>query len=97
MVIKVTPITNPIVMRELRSAGYGIPEDISLIGYDNVASSQYLEVPLTTIEQYGEEIGHRAAASLLAAMDPGPAPFVPKEILIIPTLVLRNSTAPPKR
>ncbi|NIA13700.1 MAG: substrate-binding domain-containing protein [Nitrospiraceae bacterium] len=84
------------VMGYLRANGYRIPEDISLVGYDNVMASQYLDVPLTTIEQYEEQIGQRAADNLLAAMA-APSQFrVPREILIIPTLVVRDSTAPPK-
>jgi len=84
------------IMRQLRSNGYRIPEDISLVGYGNVTASQYLDVPLTTIEQYEEQIGQRAAADLLAAMASPGRRRVPREILIIPTLVVRESTAPPR-
>jgi len=84
-------------MHLLRSHGFRIPEDISLVGYDNVAAARYLEVPLTTIEQYEEQIGRKAAENLLAGLNPANSSFRPREIVIVPRLIVRASTAPPRR
>jgi GntR family transcriptional regulator, arabinose operon transcriptional repressor len=45
--------------------GLRIPEDLALVGFDNVAYTDYFDVPLTTIEQPRHEIGATAAALLL--------------------------------
>jgi LacI family transcriptional regulator len=82
------------VMSQLHSNGMRIPRDISLVGYDNVMASAYLEVPLTTIEQYDEIIGRRAASAIISAIRDNVRVFTPREILIVPTLVVRDSTAP---
>lgn len=84
------------VMQQLRASGVRVPEDISLVGYDNVLAAQYLEVPLTTIEQYEEQIAQRAAESLLEYMAEDAPPFMPKEIVIVPTIIARKSTGAPK-
>ncbi|MFM4719053.1 substrate-binding domain-containing protein [Aeromonas bivalvium] len=47
-------------------AGLRVPEDISLIGYDNVELAQYLSPPLTTINQPKEALGRLAVTRLLA-------------------------------
>ena len=76
-----------------RDAGRRIPEDVSLIGYDNspLASSQLLR--LTTMDPNSSQVGGVAARSLLARMqDPDRES---EEILVDPQLVTRSSTAPP--
>lgn len=76
-----------------RDAGRHIPEDLSLIGYDNspLASSQLLR--LTTIDPKSRQVGAVAAKSLLARMqDPDRES---EESLVEPQLVTRSSTAPP--
>jgi DNA-binding LacI/PurR family transcriptional regulator len=76
-----------------RDAGRRIPEDLSLIGYDNspLASSQLLR--LTTIDPNSRQVGAVAAKSLLARMqDPDRES---EESLVDPQLVTRSSTAPP--
>ena len=40
-----------------RDSGYKIPEEISIVGYDNIANDQYLDYPLTTIAQADYQIG----------------------------------------
>ena len=86
-------------MQVLRRNDYAIGKDISIMGYDNIEPSQYLDIPLTTMEQHEEEIGRRAAEMLLeglAADETAPRPA--REIVFIPRLVIRDSTgAPPSK
>jgi len=83
-------------MKILRGHGLRIPEDVSLVGYDDVLAARYLDVPLTTVEQHEEEIGRRTAEALLALMDSKNVRKKPREIVIVPHLVIRASTAPPR-
>ena len=52
-------------MHTLRDSGYRIPEDYSIIGYDNGPLASLLDPPLTTIEQPLEEFGTQAAKILI--------------------------------
>ena len=45
--------------------GLRIPDDLALVGFDNVASAEYFGTPLTTVEQQFEELGATAASVLL--------------------------------
>jgi DNA-binding LacI/PurR family transcriptional regulator len=54
--------------RAIKSEGLSVPEDISIIGFDNVDFSCYMEVPLTTMAQPVQEIGETAVAVLLERM-----------------------------
>jgi DNA-binding LacI/PurR family transcriptional regulator len=74
--------------------GLRVPDDISVVGFDDYPTSAYYNPPLTTVRQPLEELGYRAAkyADTLAK---GAIPVPPREIL--PTkLVVRKSTAPVK-
>jgi len=51
-------------MRAIREAGLNIPDDIAIIGYDDVEFSSCLEVPLTTIEIPEQKLGSNAVSIL---------------------------------
>ncbi|PCN47071.1 LacI family transcriptional regulator [Curtobacterium sp. 'Ferrero'] len=79
-------------MSALAERGLRVPEDVSVIGYDDtpVAATRY--VGLTSIDDRSVEIGRGAGERLLARIaDPG-APA--REILVEPRLVARRTTAP---
>jgi DNA-binding LacI/PurR family transcriptional regulator len=80
-------------MQALRIQGYKIPEDISLVGYDNVEAARFLDVPLTTIEQYEEQMGRKGAECLIEGIRAKGHRLRPREIVIVPNLVVRASTA----
>lgn len=72
------PPTAIFVMNDLMAAGcinsaqeYGlkIPEDLSIIGFDNREIARYLPVPLTTIQLPNREIGHESAKMILALVE----------------------------
>jgi DNA-binding LacI/PurR family transcriptional regulator len=74
-----------------RDKGRRIPEDLSLIGYDNspLASANLLR--LTTIDGRNAEVGAGAAKALLNRMEDPAAPV--GTMLVEPDLVIRASTA----
>ncbi len=78
------------VLKALKEAGLRIPEDISLIGYDDIIYSQFLEVPLTTVRQKTRELGEGAASVLLQRIANPQTPL--KRVILQPELVVRQST-----
>jgi LacI family transcriptional regulator len=82
-------------MQELKSNGISIPNDISIVGFDDIAFASLSDPPLTTVCSPRIEIGRRAAEALLTAIK------VPNqkgmEIRIPTYLIVRKSTAPPHK
>jgi DNA-binding LacI/PurR family transcriptional regulator len=75
-------------LRTLRKTGRRVPDDVAVIGFDDVEMARYTEPPLTTVRQPISDIGRKLARQLLrltAGEDIQPA-------VILPTnLVVRNS------
>jgi LacI family transcriptional regulator len=84
-------------MVELRSRGLSIPGDMSLVGFDDIPTVQWLHPQLTTVRVPMEEIGAAGVARLLALLD-GDAPPTDRLVNVHPCeLIVRASTAPPAR
>lgn len=58
-------------MRACHDKGYDIPDDIGIIGVNNISMDQYLTPPLTSVEIYPYELGQKATELLLNKMDRG--------------------------
>ncbi len=56
-------------MRAIKESGYRIPEDISVIGFDNIAFGLISDPPLSTVNVYKQELGARAVRELLSMAD----------------------------
>ena len=79
-------------LQALAAAGRRVPEDVSVVGFDDVAVAPLLRPPLTTVRHDVAGWGRAAAASLLALVDGGR----PLTGWLQPShLVVRSSTAPP--
>ncbi len=87
------------VLRALAEAGRNVPEQFSVVGFDDIPESGYLIPPLTTIRQDFTAVGRLAIDTLRVAMTPGtqdaggPGVTSRRGRLIKPELVLRASTA----
>ncbi|WP_418277735.1 LacI family DNA-binding transcriptional regulator [Isoptericola jiangsuensis] len=79
------------LLRALWERGVRVPDDVSVVGFDDVDGAAYFVPPLTTVRQPFADLGARAVAMLLSALR-GEA--VPRQ-RIEPELVVRSSTAPP--
>jgi GntR family transcriptional regulator of arabinose operon len=78
------------LMRVLLSAGYRIPQDVRIVGIDDVEYASLLPVPLTTVHQPCREIGEAAMEAMLARIE---RPGMPaRDILIDCKLVVRESS-----
>jgi LacI family transcriptional regulator len=78
-------------MRAILDAGLRIPEDIAVVGCGNVLYSDFLRVPLTSVDQDSTAIG-RIAAELALNLVGTKTPVRPRTELINPKLVVRAST-----
>src|SRR6478736_3487440 len=79
-------------IRAVRRAGLRVPEDVSVIGYDDSAFMSSVEPPLTTVRQPIEAMGRAAVAALLTQIRGDEA--AADELLFEPELVVRRSTRP---
>lgn len=80
------------VIRAVRRAGLRVPEDVSVVGYDDSALMGCVEPPLTTVRQPIEPMG-RMVMELLTQQIAGES-IAPEEFLFEPELVVRASTGP---
>jgi LacI family transcriptional regulator len=80
-------------IRALRNHGLRVPEDVSVVGFDDFEAAAYYNPSLTTIRQPLREMGHMAARLLLAKIRGEKE--LPPEVPIVPELIIRESTLPP--
>jgi DNA-binding LacI/PurR family transcriptional regulator len=80
------------VLSALAENGRRIPEDVSVVGFDDLRLSRFTSPPLTTIRQPAAEIAERAT-QLLLDLTQG-KPVLEQLHLLEPELVVRGSTAP---
>jgi DNA-binding LacI/PurR family transcriptional regulator len=80
------------VLHALHASGRRVPDDVSVVGFDDVPQSAYYWPPLTTVAQDFSELGRRALAVALVAVQGGDDPGVD---LIDPVLQVRGSSGPP--
>lgn len=88
-------------LRAAREVGRSVPEQLSVVGFDDVIMSNYVDPPLTTVGCNKEGMGRLAMERLLARVeDPPPrgrrSDAAPRHLLPV-ELVVRRSTARPRR
>ena len=83
-------------IRALREAGRSVPEDVSVVGFDDIQSAAFQNPALTTVRQPLRNMGIIAAETLLRRINaPAKSPY-PKSILVEPELIVRGTTARPR-
>jgi DNA-binding LacI/PurR family transcriptional regulator len=81
------------LLGEFDRAGVAVPDDVSIVGYDNISIAHLAHVSLTTVEEPRTEMGRMALELLLARIEQR-RPSVVR--LVEPTLVVRSTTARPR-
>jgi DNA-binding LacI/PurR family transcriptional regulator len=79
----------------IHQAGLGIPKDISITGFDDIAVAAYLQPPLTTVRQLKARLGVEATSMMLYVLNPdreSGADKGPQKVLLRGELVVRAST-----
>lgn len=80
------------LMKHLSSLGIRVPDEVSVAGFDNLAFTEHLPVPLTTVDQPKAEMGRRAVEMLLERIEMKLTLGVRREVFQ-PHLVIRDSCA----
>ena len=83
------------VLHALRDLGLRAPDDVSVIGFDDIPTGDLLDPPLSVVRQPTYQLGARAAELLLRRVQEPDAPV--QEVVLAASLVLRPSTGPVPR
>ena len=76
------------VLKALRENGYRVPEDVSVVGFDDLGFSAFLTPPLTTVSAPTETVGRIAMEQLFSLFDKQ----FPEDVTLLPTeLITRRS------
>jgi LacI family repressor for deo operon, udp, cdd, tsx, nupC, and nupG len=78
-------------LKRIKQQGLRVPEDISLVGFDDIPFAAYCDPPLTTIAQPAEVFGQKAVEMLIALIEK--KPILQRHVVLPFELTLRDSTA----
>ncbi|MGC4866889.1 LacI family DNA-binding transcriptional regulator [Micromonospora sp. DT53] len=76
-------------LRTLREAGRRVPEDVAVVGFDDIETAAYTEPPLTTVRQPIVELGRRMTRQLLRLA----AGETIEQAIMLPTELIRRASA----
>jgi DNA-binding LacI/PurR family transcriptional regulator len=82
-------------IRALREAGLRVPQDVSVVGFDDVQSAAFQNPGLTTVRQPLRTMGMLAAETLVRHIAAAEDHSTFKDLMIDPEFVVRESTCPP--
>ncbi|MET0661937.1 MAG: LacI family DNA-binding transcriptional regulator [Ilumatobacteraceae bacterium] len=80
------------LLQQLTQQGVAVPDDIAIIGYDDIEYAAAAAVPLSSVAQPRHELGQAAARLLIEEAEQGPA-HTHRQVVFTPELVARASTA----
>lgn len=83
-------------MAALREVGLRVPDDVSVVGFDDIPEAQFFDPPLTTVMQQFDALGEQSAAYILERVGAQPTQDHDQHVTLQPRLVVRKSTAKPK-
>ena len=78
-----------------RECGLSVPRDVSVVGFDDIAGARYAAVPLTTVDIKIAQTGQLVMEILAELLGEKTAQTTPRQILLQPELVIRESSAAP--
>jgi DNA-binding LacI/PurR family transcriptional regulator len=81
------------VMNAAKRQGITVPEELSIVGYDNITLAEYVQPQLSTVEQNKYQIGFKAAKLLIDMLEGNKAN---RKVILDNQLIIRNTTAEPK-
>jgi DNA-binding LacI/PurR family transcriptional regulator len=80
------------VMRAMHEAGRRVPDDVCVVGFDDIPEASFLTPALSTVRQDFTEVGRRSVALLLAQLEGGIRE--PVTVSVEPELIVRESSSP---
>jgi LacI family transcriptional regulator len=84
-------------IRALRETGLRVPQDISIVGFDDVQSAAFQNPGLTTVRQPLRTMGMLAAEAIVRGISSPAERQAVRQLIVDPELVVRESTCPPLR
>ena len=85
------------ILRRLAQRGLKVPDDMSVVGYDDVFGADFCTPPLTTLAGPIEEVGRAAASVIFRKLDRPGVDAEPRQFVLPSHLVVRGSTGPAPR
>lgn len=82
-------------LRGLRAAGVSVPQDMSMVAFDDLPEAIVIDPFFTVVAQPAYEMGQKAMSLLLRRLAGG-GPETPQEIILPTQLIVRESSAPPR-
>jgi DNA-binding LacI/PurR family transcriptional regulator len=76
--------------RALRECGLDVPDDVSVVGFDNIPESAFFDPPLTTVQQDFTALGRQSAEYLISLVEDPDTPL--HQRVLYPELVVRQSS-----
>jgi len=92
-IVCVNDILAIVTISALRNMGYGVPDDVSVVGFDDISLASHIGVPLTTATQDAYELGKVASQMLLERLSG--EDLAPRSYAVPTKLSIRASTAAP--
>ncbi|MCY3797695.1 MAG: GntR family transcriptional regulator [Chloroflexi bacterium] len=92
-IVCINDILAIIAISALRNMGFAVPEDVSVVGFDDISMASHIGVPLTTASQDAYELGKAGSQMLLDRLVGGDLP--PRSYTVPTQLRVRASTAAP--
>ncbi|MFJ6698205.1 LacI family DNA-binding transcriptional regulator [Streptomyces sp. NPDC091272] len=81
------------LLQAMYAAGVGVPDELAIVGYDDIEFAAAAAVPLTSVRQPAVQLGRLAAELLLEELaEPDPAEHEHRRVVLRPELVVRRST-----
>jgi DNA-binding LacI/PurR family transcriptional regulator len=82
------------MLRAFGEAGIRVPDDVSLVGFDDIPEAEFFSPPLSTVRQDFTEVGRRSIDMLLAEIENGAHRGDGRQAIVPPELVVRASSGP---
>ncbi len=81
------------ILHGIKDSGLRVPDDIALVGFDDIAFSAYQEIQLSTINQPKELMGRTAAEIQIEEIEGNSSEISPRKVILEPELVVRQSSS----
>lgn len=79
-------------LQVLREKGVAVPNDIAIVGFSNEPFTSFSQPTLSTVDQHSMRMGNAAAEIFLEQITQGSKLFIPKKTVLMPDLIIRESS-----
>jgi DNA-binding LacI/PurR family transcriptional regulator len=81
------------ILKALHDGGLNVPEDVAMVGQNNLSFAEFLVPPLTSVVHAVQQVGRQGTEILLQKLAwPEEEPWTPQRVVLEPTLIVRESS-----